>query len=148
MPRLSSRVRHCAPLCRATLCRAVRPQGSTCAMVEAMLRSCGYRTGLYTSPHLVDVRERIRIDGWVDTVGGWAGGMRQGGPQEDGGWEDRSWELQRVRNWEMGAGSRGLGAEDWEEDLWSHVREQVGGIVFGSTHAHRDGPPIPCYPML
>ena len=38
-------------------------KGSTCAMVERMLRQCGYKTGLYTSPHLLDVRERIRIDG-------------------------------------------------------------------------------------
>lgn len=38
-------------------------KGSTCAMVESMLRASGYRTGLYTSPHLIDVRERIRIDG-------------------------------------------------------------------------------------
>ena len=40
-------------------------KGSTCAMVESILRSCGYRTGLFTSPHLMDVRERIRIDGYV-----------------------------------------------------------------------------------
>lgn len=38
-------------------------KGSTCAMVESMLRQCGYKTGLYTSPHLIDVRERIRING-------------------------------------------------------------------------------------
>jgi len=38
-------------------------KGSTCAMTEAMLRRCGYRTGLYTSPHLVDVRERVRLGG-------------------------------------------------------------------------------------
>lgn len=38
-------------------------QGSTCAMVESVLRHAGYRTGLFTSPHLVDVRERIRLDG-------------------------------------------------------------------------------------
>jgi folylpolyglutamate synthase len=38
-------------------------KGSTCAMVDSMLRSCGYRTGLYTSPHLCDVRERVRING-------------------------------------------------------------------------------------
>ena len=38
-------------------------KGSTCAMVERILRESGYRTGLYTSPHLVDVRERIRING-------------------------------------------------------------------------------------
>lgn len=38
-------------------------KGSTSAMVESLLRKCGYRTGLYTSPHLIDVRERIRING-------------------------------------------------------------------------------------
>ncbi|GIL67476.1 hypothetical protein Vafri_20872 [Volvox africanus] len=38
-------------------------KGSTCAMVESILRCCGYRTALYTSPHLVDPRERIRVDG-------------------------------------------------------------------------------------
>ena len=32
-------------------------------MVESMLQQCGYRTGLFTSPHLVDVRERIRLQG-------------------------------------------------------------------------------------
>jgi len=38
-------------------------KGSTCAMVAAMLTACGYKVGLYTSPHLVDVRERICING-------------------------------------------------------------------------------------
>jgi folylpolyglutamate synthase len=40
-------------------------KGSTCAMVDSILRKCGYATGLFTSPHLVDVRERIRVSGWV-----------------------------------------------------------------------------------
>lgn len=38
-------------------------QGSTCAMVDSVLRSCGYRVGLFTSPHLCDVRERVRVNG-------------------------------------------------------------------------------------
>jgi folylpolyglutamate synthase len=38
-------------------------KGSTCAMVESILRAAGWRTGLYTSPHLVDVRERVRLGG-------------------------------------------------------------------------------------
>ncbi len=38
-------------------------KGSTCAMTAAMLQACGYRVGLYTSPHLVDIRERIQING-------------------------------------------------------------------------------------
>src|SRR5439155_4430123 len=38
-------------------------KGSTCSMVAAMLTACGYKVGLYTSPHLIDVRERIQING-------------------------------------------------------------------------------------
>jgi dihydrofolate synthase/folylpolyglutamate synthase len=38
-------------------------KGSVCAMVEAIARSAGMRTGLYTSPHLSRFAERIRIDG-------------------------------------------------------------------------------------
>jgi len=38
-------------------------KGSTCAFVESILRSHGLKTGLFTSPHLVSVRERIRIGG-------------------------------------------------------------------------------------
>jgi dihydrofolate synthase/folylpolyglutamate synthase len=38
-------------------------KGTTCAMLEAMLRAGGYRTGLYTSPHLLRFNERARIDG-------------------------------------------------------------------------------------
>ncbi len=38
-------------------------KGSTCAMIAAMLQATGYKTGLYTSPHLVDIRERMQIDG-------------------------------------------------------------------------------------
>lgn len=37
-------------------------KGSTCAMTAAALRGCGLTVGLYTSPHLVDLRERIQID--------------------------------------------------------------------------------------
>jgi dihydrofolate synthase / folylpolyglutamate synthase len=38
-------------------------KGSVAAMMESVFRAAGYRTGLYTSPHLVDVRERIRLNG-------------------------------------------------------------------------------------
>lgn len=38
-------------------------KGSTCAFVESILRHHGYKTGLFTSPHLVEVRERIKING-------------------------------------------------------------------------------------
>ena len=38
-------------------------KGSTSHMLAAIFQSCGYKTGLYTSPHLKDFRERIKIDG-------------------------------------------------------------------------------------
>lgn len=38
-------------------------KGSVCAMIESVLRTAGYRTGLYTSPHLVRFNERIRVAG-------------------------------------------------------------------------------------
>jgi dihydrofolate synthase/folylpolyglutamate synthase len=38
-------------------------KGSTCAMIESGLRASGRRTGLFTSPHLVEPTERIKIDG-------------------------------------------------------------------------------------
>ncbi len=38
-------------------------KGSTCAMLEAILLQAGYRTGVYTSPHLVHFEERCRLHG-------------------------------------------------------------------------------------
>lgn len=38
-------------------------KGSTCAMADAVARAAGCRTGLFTSPHLIDYRERIRVSG-------------------------------------------------------------------------------------
>ena len=38
-------------------------KGSTCAYIERILRDSGYKVGIYTSPHLFNFNERIRIDG-------------------------------------------------------------------------------------
>ncbi|XP_022104844.1 folylpolyglutamate synthase, mitochondrial-like isoform X2 [Acanthaster planci] len=38
-------------------------KGSVCALCESMLRASGFKTGFFSSPHLVEVRERIRING-------------------------------------------------------------------------------------
>ena len=38
-------------------------KGSTCAMLSSILRSAGYRTGLFISPYVIDFRERMQIDG-------------------------------------------------------------------------------------
>ncbi|MDH5739485.1 MAG: bifunctional folylpolyglutamate synthase/dihydrofolate synthase [Nitrospira sp.] len=44
-------------------------KGSTAAMAAAMLQHSGKRVGLYTSPHLVEFRERIRVNGCMITEG-------------------------------------------------------------------------------
>ena len=38
-------------------------KGSVCAMIESVLRASGFKTGLYTSPHLIRFNERFRING-------------------------------------------------------------------------------------
>lgn len=38
-------------------------KGSVSNMIAALLQTCGYRVGLYTSPHIVDFKERIRVNG-------------------------------------------------------------------------------------
>ncbi len=49
--------------CPSVLIAGTNGKGSTAAMLEAVLREAGYATGLYTSPHLVRINERIRADG-------------------------------------------------------------------------------------
>lgn len=49
--------------CPVIIVGGTNGKGSTCAMLESMLRQAGYRVGLYTSPHLLRFNERARIDG-------------------------------------------------------------------------------------
>ncbi|HEV2839885.1 MAG TPA: folylpolyglutamate synthase/dihydrofolate synthase family protein [Chthoniobacterales bacterium] len=48
---------------RAVHVAGTNGKGSVCAMIDAICREAGYRTGLFTSPHLVTYRERIQVDG-------------------------------------------------------------------------------------
>jgi dihydrofolate synthase/folylpolyglutamate synthase len=48
---------------RSVLIAGTNGKGSTAATLDSILRAAGHRTGLYTSPHLVRVNERIRISG-------------------------------------------------------------------------------------
>ncbi len=49
--------------CPVIMVAGTNGKGSTCAFLEAVLQAAGYRTGLYTSPHLLRYNERVRIDG-------------------------------------------------------------------------------------
>ena len=53
-PQESQRIVHVA---------GTKGKGSTCAMLSSILQQAGYRTGLYTSPHLLRVEERLAVDG-------------------------------------------------------------------------------------
>ncbi len=44
-------------------------KGSTAAMTASCLEACGYTVGLYTSPHLVELRERVQINGEMISTG-------------------------------------------------------------------------------
>ncbi|MEO5754452.1 MAG: folylpolyglutamate synthase/dihydrofolate synthase family protein [Chthoniobacterales bacterium] len=54
LPRPNERVIHVA---------GTNGKGSVCALLDSVCRAGGYRTGLFTSPHLVTFRERIQVDG-------------------------------------------------------------------------------------
>jgi dihydrofolate synthase/folylpolyglutamate synthase len=48
---------------RAIIIAGTNGKGSVAAMTASILKTAGFRTGLYTSPHLIDVRERIQVNG-------------------------------------------------------------------------------------
>ena len=48
---------------RAVHIAGTKGKGSTATMLAEMLRACGHKVGLYTSPHICDIRERIVVDG-------------------------------------------------------------------------------------
>ena len=54
VPEASQRIIHVA---------GTNGKGSVCAMIDSICRAQGYRTGLFTSPHLVTFRERIQVQG-------------------------------------------------------------------------------------
>ena len=47
-------------------------KGSVCAQLAQILRMAGYHVGMFTSPHLTDIRERIRLDGELIPEGDFA----------------------------------------------------------------------------
>ena len=49
--------------CKVIHVAGTNVKGSVCAMIDSICRARGYRTGLFTSPHLVTFRERIRVSG-------------------------------------------------------------------------------------
>jgi dihydrofolate synthase/folylpolyglutamate synthase len=63
--------------CRIVHVAGTNGKGSTCAMIESGLRAAGYRTGLFTSPHLVEPTERIQVGGRPIDAGRFAAAFDQ-----------------------------------------------------------------------
>ena len=54
--------------CPIIIVAGTNGKGSTCAMLESILMESGYRTGVYTSPHLVHFEERCRVRGEISSA--------------------------------------------------------------------------------
>ena len=60
--RLMERLGNPQDACKTVHVAGTNGKGSVCALTESALRAAGFRVGLFTSPYLVDFRERIQID--------------------------------------------------------------------------------------
>jgi len=63
--------------CKVIHVAGTNGKGSVCAMIEAIARAAGYRTGLFTSPHLISFRERILVNGEMISEDEVAGGLTE-----------------------------------------------------------------------
>lgn len=63
MEQLLARMGNPQDTARSAHIAGTKGKGSTAAMTASILVQSGYRTGLYTSPHLLSIRERIQVDG-------------------------------------------------------------------------------------
>jgi dihydrofolate synthase/folylpolyglutamate synthase len=61
--------------CKVIHIAGTNGKGSVCAMVDSICRAQGHRTGLFTSPHLVTFRERIRVNGEMVSENAVANGL-------------------------------------------------------------------------
>ena len=61
--RLTAHLQHPEQKFRTVHVAGTNGKGSTSSLIASVLQQAGYKVGLYTSPHLVDFRERIRING-------------------------------------------------------------------------------------
>ena len=90
-------------------------KGSTCEMAAAALEACGYTVGLYTSPHLADVRERIRLNRNKVTEGEFVGLARrvleaEGGLEEAEGEPTFFWLIAAMAFWSFADQAAGANA--------------------------------------
>jgi len=76
LPR-SSAFQITASPCKVIHVAGTNGKGSVCAMIDAIARAAGHRTGLFTSPHLISFRERVRVNGEKISEDKVAGGLTE-----------------------------------------------------------------------
>jgi len=72
MNRLLAALAHPHKTFRTVHIAGTKGKGSTATMLAEMLRGCGYKVGLYTSPHVLTIRERICVNGRMVSEPGFA----------------------------------------------------------------------------
>ncbi|TET48149.1 MAG: bifunctional folylpolyglutamate synthase/dihydrofolate synthase [Dehalococcoidia bacterium] len=72
MEQLLARLGNPQNMAKSVHIAGTKGKGSTAAMIASILVQSGYRTGLYTSPHLLNIRERIQVDGRQISEAGFA----------------------------------------------------------------------------
>ncbi|MQY73486.1 MAG: bifunctional folylpolyglutamate synthase/dihydrofolate synthase, partial [Dehalococcoidia bacterium] len=72
MEQLLARLGNPQNMAKSVHIAGTKGKGSTAAMIASILVQSGYRTGLYTSPHLFNIRERIQVDGRQISEAGFA----------------------------------------------------------------------------
>jgi dihydrofolate synthase/folylpolyglutamate synthase len=89
MKELLKRIKNPHKSLRCIHIAGTKGKGSTATMLAEMLQACGYKVGLYTSPHLMDIRERIRINGSMIPQAALTRAIREIAPQIEAMADDR-----------------------------------------------------------
>lgn len=71
--RFLARLDHPHQQLKTVIIAGTKGKGSTAAMIASMAQHCGLKAGLYTSPHLCSIRERIRVNGTMISEASFAG---------------------------------------------------------------------------
>lgn len=150
MERIAAAMGHPERAFRIAHIAGTNGKGSTAAFLESILRHAGHRVGLYTSPHVVDWRERIQVDrAWItesDVIRHLAAIERAQGEGGDPLTEFEIWTLMaflafREAEVDIAVVEVGLGGR---LDATNIVRPDACAITtVGLDHVERLGPDIP-----
>ena len=114
-------------------------KGSTCALIESVLRSSGIRTGLFTSPHIVRPNERIKVGGeWSAPIEG-TGGSKLCGKGRGEGLNDEAWKMATTDAISVACKSLGMAADVYcGRQSHEDADQKKSGGDYGSKYESRN----------